>query len=131
MKNYKYKLNKGFTLIELMIVIAIIGVLATVGYPSYISSVQKSQRADAIHALMDESGRMEEFYMNNDTYTGSSVANAASSEGLYTMSVVVPASGLMFTLTATPVATDPLCGNLTYDSLGRKGVSVGTVANCW
>ncbi|PCI09283.1 MAG: pilus assembly protein PilE [Gammaproteobacteria bacterium] len=125
------KRNRGFTLVELMVVIAIVGILASVAYPSYIDSVKKAQRADAIDALLVESGRMEEFYMNSDTYTGATVANATSSEGFYNMSVVIPVSGLTYTITAAPVTTDTLCGNLTLDSLGQKGVSVGTVAACW
>ena len=56
--------NNGFTLIELMIVIAIIGILAGIAYPSYTGFVKKANRADAIDSLLVLSGRMEEFYMN-------------------------------------------------------------------
>ncbi len=70
--------NKGFTLIELMIVVAIIGILAGVAYPSYTSYVKKANRADAIDSLLLLSGRMEEFYMNNDTYVGATVGAAGT-----------------------------------------------------
>ena len=125
--------NKGFTLIELMIVVAIIGILAGVAYPSYTGYVKKVNRADAIDSLLYEAGRMEEFYMNNDTYTAAAVANAVSSEGLYNMSVTVPAGGFSYTLTAAPVTADTECGSLTLDSLGVKGVTAvgGTVGACW
>ncbi len=122
--------TKGFTLIELMIVIAIIGILAAVGYPSYQDSVRKANRADAISALLAEAGRMEEFYMNNDTYTAAAVANAVSPEGLYNMSVTVPAGGFSYTLTATPISSDPQCTTLTLDSLGQKG-STPVGSTCW
>jgi type IV pilus assembly protein PilE len=124
------KNNKGFTLIELMIVIAIIGILAAVGYPAYTSSVKKGNRADAISALLYEAGRMEEFYMNSDTYTGAAVSTASSPEGLYTIAVTIPGGGLSYTLTATPVGSDPECTTLTLDSLGQKG-STGTASSCW
>lgn len=122
--------TKGFTLIELMIVIAIIGILAAVGYPSYQDSVRKANRADAISALLAEAGRIEEFYMNNDTYTAAAVANAVSPEGLYNMSVTVPAGGFSYTLTATPISSDPQCTTLTLDSLGQKG-STPVGSTCW
>lgn len=132
------KNNKGFTLIELMIVIAIIGILAGVGYPAYTSAVKKASRADAIDSLLSLAGRMEEYYINNDTYAGATV-NAAgtgtvgtnkTSDDLYTMSIT-SATAFVYTLTATPKSADPECGNLTLDSLGQKGTSAGTVEACW
>lgn len=125
------KNNKGFTLIELMIVIAIIGILAAVGYPAYTSSVKKANRADGIDSLLALAGRMEEFYMNDDTYANATLGNiATSSDGLYTL-VITSADAYTYLLTATPVQGDPGCGNLTMDSLGQKGTSAGTVSDCW
>jgi len=51
---------KGFTLVELMIVVAIIGILASVGYPAYTNAVKKGNRADGIDSLLSLAGRMEE-----------------------------------------------------------------------
>lgn len=124
------KNNKGFTLVELMIVIAIIGVLGSLAYPSYVSHVKKANRADGIDSLLALAGRMEEYYMNNDTYVDAAVANATSSDGLYTLSITT-ATAFAYTITATPVGGDSYCGNLTLNSLGVKGTSAGTVANCW
>ena len=124
------KNNKGFTLIELLIVIAIIGILAAVGYPAYTGAVKKGNRADGIDSLLALAGRMEEFYLNNDTYAGAVVANAASSDGLYTLAITAQ-DGFTYLLTATPVQGDTECGNLTLTSLGVKGTSAGTPANCW
>lgn len=130
--------NKGFTLIELMIVIAIIGILAAVAYPAYTNAVKKGNRADAIDSLLSLAGRMEEYYINNDSYVGATV-NAAgtgtvgsnkTSDDLYTLSIT-SATAFAYTLTATPKNGDPECGNLTLDSLGQKGTSAGTVDNCW
>jgi len=133
--------SKGFTLVELMIVVAIIGILAAVAYPAYTNAVKKANRADGIDSLLALAGRMEEFYMNNDTYVGATV-NAAgtgtvgsseTSEGLYTLSITVPAApagNYSYTLTATPKTADPECTTLTLNQLGQKG-STGTLSNCW
>jgi len=127
--------NKGFTLVELMIVIAIVGILAAVGYPAYTSSVKKAQCADAIDSLLSLAGRMEEFYMNDDTYANATVANTTSSEGLYTLAID-SADAFKYTISAAPVDTSQM--TLTLDSLGQKGESApaaaagsSTAASCW
>ncbi len=61
--------NKGFSLIELMIVLAIIGILSAIGYPSYDSYMKKSRRADGKIALQRMADRQERFYLQNNTYT--------------------------------------------------------------
>ncbi|NOQ90162.1 MAG: prepilin-type N-terminal cleavage/methylation domain-containing protein [Gammaproteobacteria bacterium] len=136
MKNKK----QGFTLIELMIVIAIIGILAAVGYPAYTSSVQKANRADAIDALVTLSQQLEKYYLVNESYTDATVTGlmcgTTSDNGKYTLTMTgADGSGTPnnfgYKLTATPVTTDSFCGNLTLDSIGTKGTSAGTVAACW
>ena len=129
---------KGFTLVELMIVIAIIGILAAVAYPAYTSAVKKANRADGIDSLLSLASRMEEYYMNNDTYAGATVnatgtgtvGSNKTSDDLYTMSIT-SATAFAYTLTATPNSADPECGNLTLNSLGQKGTSAGSVDACW
>jgi type IV pilus assembly protein PilE len=123
------KNSAGFTLIELLIVIAILGILASIGYPAYTSAVKKGNRADGIDSLVALAGRMEEFYMNNDTYAGATVASSSSSDGLYTMAIASQ-DGFTYSLTADPVQGDPECGVLTLTSLGVKTAATGS-ANCW
>ena len=130
--------KKGFTLVELMIVVAIIGVLAAVAYPSYTGYVKKANRADAIDSLLSLAGRMEEFYMNTDSYAGATVNAAATgtvgsnqtSEGLYTLSIPA-ATAFAYTITATPVAADPECTTFTLNQLGQKGATGTSAATCW
>ena len=119
--------SRGFTLVELMIVVAIVGILAAVAYPSYQDSVRKSRRADGKTALLQSVQVAERWFTQNNTYAGTPVA-AASAEGHYTLAFVGNAT--TFTITATPgglQASDP-CGALTVNELGVKG---GGMADCW
>jgi len=69
--------DRGFTLIELMIVVAIVGILAAIAYPSYQSSVEKSRRSDAQAALTAFSAAMERYYTDNgNSYLGAAASNA-------------------------------------------------------
>ncbi|GMR01185.1 MAG: type IV pilin protein [Gammaproteobacteria bacterium] len=128
------KNRSGFTLVELMIVIAIIGILAGVGYPAYTNAVKKGNRADAIDSLLALAGRMEEYYMNNDTYTSADVATLLGSnqspEGYYTLSFDTAPTVFAYKLVATANGSDSGCLTLTLDQLGQKG-STGTATNCW
>ena len=128
--------EKGFTLIEVMIVVVIIGILAAVAYPSYRSYSLKSKRTEAIAALADIAGAQEKFYAENLRYAStvnslpgySTAANPYFTDGtLYRINAAGDATG--YTLTAVAQGTqtaDTNCLNIILKSTGAK-----TPANCW
>ena len=132
------KRSNGFTLLELMIVVAIVGILAAVGYPAYTSAVKKGNRADGIDSLLSLAGRMEEYYMVNDTYTGATVGSPVlgtvgsnqTSDGLYTVSIS-SATNFGYSVTATPVSTDAECATISLNNLGQKSATGTNPAGCW
>lgn len=124
------KHSKGFTLIELMIVVAILGIIAAIALPSYQNSVTKSRRADAQGALTSLANAMERYYTTNNTYVGASLGagagdifpNQAPLDGatkFYNLTVSnLTASG--YTLLATPIGAQADNGKLRVTSTGVR-----------
>ena len=124
------KKQSGFTLIELMIVIVIIGILAAIAYPSYQGAFRESRRAMAEGDLMAAAGFLERQYTTNPDYSAASMPTSFEAEDHYNFSLVTSASGARFTLSATPTGDQfgDYCGTLTLDSTNTKGAAV---AGCW
>jgi len=128
--------NKGFTLIELMIVVAIIGILASIAYPSYQDYVLRAKRGDAKVVILSVQLAQEKWRANNTTYgTTANIGITASPDDFYTVAISSN-TGANYTITATPKSphADASCGNLVLTVVGgveTKSASAGTVDNCW
>ena len=127
----------GFTLIELMIVVAIIGILAAVALPSYRESVRRGDRASARAAMLEAQQFMERFYATNDNYTSAVLPSrllAVPAESVkYNLTVTSTVN--TYTVTAAPVSTDAKCGDLKLNNLGQRWAlgttATATVSTCW
>ncbi len=132
--------NKGFTLIELMIVVAIVGILAAVAYPAYDRYVRDARRADARTNLLELAQFMERYYTINARYTDSSAAAPSlpfdeapkdGSDKFYDLSLS-NVTATTYTLTASPkgAMSGDTCGDLTLEHTGVKGAG-GSIDDCW
>lgn len=123
------RLKKGFTIIEILIVVSIIGILASVAFPAYDESRKKGRRTDGKSALLDLASKMEAYFYTNKTYTVDLTqlgyaAVPSTPEQHYTLGVNPSSAACPITscyeLQATAVGVQTSDGNLTLDSLGRK-----------
>jgi len=133
----------GFSLVELMIVVFIIGVLVSVGLPSYRQWVLAAGRAEGQRLLLEVAANQERFYASNNSYStdadplsNPAVAVLTSDGGRYQVSVAACAGGTItncFVATATPqgAQTADSCSTLSINSLGVRGATGDSVANCW
>ncbi|MCU7836974.1 MAG: prepilin-type N-terminal cleavage/methylation domain-containing protein [gamma proteobacterium symbiont of Taylorina sp.] len=146
------KIHHGFTLIELMITVAVIAILATIALPSYQESIAKARRSDAQGALYGLANAMQRFFTEHNTFCGAETGGtagtcAAGSPRIY--SANVPGSGgssyynmtisavtqTSYTLTATRSGsmTDDKCGNFTLTNIGVRGLVSNShpASLCW
>jgi type IV pilus assembly protein PilE len=130
------KTRNGFTLVELLIVVAVIGVLAAIAYPSYTAYVIRGKLAEATSALSDGRIKMEQYFQDNRTYVGGP-APAATANFTYVSNVPLPTL-TTYTITATGNFTVPPFvytinqNNVKQTTGAPAGWTAGTMpATCW
>lgn len=118
--------QQGFTLVELMIVVAIIGIIAAIAYPSYQRYVIKTKRADAMTELQNIASKIEDRKLSQSTYASVSTTDLSGSfprqgTALYSISLPTTLSS-SWTITATPVTGGQMAsdGTLTLSANGQK-----------
>lgn len=115
----------GFTLIELMITVAVVAILAAIAYPSYQDQIRKSRRAQAKADLVELAQLAERFHTVNNTYAGWTLPFSQSPrDGMSHYGLALSDTGAAkFTLTATPAGDQAKdkCGTLTLNQAGVKG----------
>jgi type IV pilus assembly protein PilE len=128
---------RGFSLIELMIVVAVVAILSAIAYPSYQEYVRKSRRAQATADLVELAQLAERYHTVQNTYVGFAPPYTTSPRqgtARYNLQVVNPTQG-SYSITAAPTSTGgqtaDKCGTLSINQANVKASSRGTVADCW
>ena len=127
--------NRGFTLIEIMIVIAIIGIVITIGYPSLTEYVKKGRRTEVAGLLSEQAQLLERFYSKNNVYTNATGLSAGND--FYTITPTLTDQTFLLTAvrkTGTAMATDR-CGDFTITNTGVRSMANAasglTSKDCW
>ncbi|AUZ85697.1 type IV pilin protein [Methylophaga nitratireducenticrescens] len=127
----KNKFLSGFTLVELMITVAIIAIIAAIAYPSYQEQVRETRRANAQADLLELSSYMERYYTERFTYTGAVLPFITSPKqggtAFYNLSFQGNPDANSYTIQAVPTGADR-CGTMTINEVGQRNAGG---ANCW
>jgi type IV pilus assembly protein PilE len=136
-------INRGFTLIELMLVIVVLSVIAAIALPSFLGQIQKARRSDGKQALYDVAAKLEQYYQDNKGYPttadmtnlGYAGATFTSLEGYYTIGFNGVPTATTYIIEAVPIAPqddDTDCATFRMNHLGVKSVTGSLSADrCW
>ena len=129
---------RGFTLIELVVAMAIVGILAAIAIPAYQDSVRKSRRKAAAACLVEQAVWMERYYTTNLRYTGAALPGGGCQTDLaafYAFALNGVPNATTYAISATPTAAqnDAVCGTLGINQAGVKTESgtAATANECW
>jgi len=133
------KQSRGFTLVELLVVVAVIGILAAIAVPQYSDHVMRSKIAEATATLSEHRVRMEQYFQDNRTYVGACAAGtvAPTPTGRYFTYACSNLAATTYTVTATGVASQGMDGFVytinQANARATTGVPTGwaTNSNCW
>ncbi|MFT4247688.1 MAG: type IV pilin protein [Pseudomonas sp.] len=135
---YRRRLTSGFTLLELMIVVAIVAILAAIAYPAYQDQVRKSRRAQAKADLVELAQLAEREHTVNNSYAGYVLAfeqspREAGARMMYRIELEPAPTQSTFTLVATPQGAQAAdtCGTLSINQAGAKTSSGAALSECW
>jgi type IV pilus assembly protein PilE len=136
--------QRGFTLLEILIVVAILGILTSIALPAYNESVLRGGRAEAKGELLQVAADQERYFSSFNTYitdatplvTPTVAARTRTTQnGLYVISVAAGGTGIgsSFIATATPQGdqANDACTTLTITNTGQRGATGSTVDECW
>jgi len=134
------RLAPGFTLVELIITVAIVGILAAIAIPAYTAYIRQTDRTDATRTLVQDAQSLQRCYSQNFTYTATCPVvsgTTASPSGYYSITAAI--TGTTYTLTATPRSSpqtgDSTCASFTLTSTGAQSAvsssGSNTSSTCW
>lgn len=139
--------HRGFTLVELMVVVTVVAILAAIALPAYRDQVRRANRSEGQSMLQNAAAAQERFFSNNNTYSANMtqlgfIANPAISEnGYYSVSAAACAGGVIATCYVVTAQNqggqedDNRCESMTLDNRGSKGATDAgggdTTAQCW